>query len=800
MSPERRDLGRIFLVGGAALLLEVLLTRIAAVTLFANLAFGVIALSILGLAVGSGVAARRPSMSEEQSEARLRIALLLGAAFALLAALLATHLPLIPAQLSRGSEIAGSFLQRRRAFEADPAQARWVLIAILCVVQMLPFCAAGYVQAVLLDGESSRISRLYAADLAGATAGALLAVPLLRCFGGADAIGCVALTLIFAAVAGARAKLSRAERAAHGIIAGLALVTLTLGPFEIRHAAGFSEESIVAVDWSALARIGLYDLDGKNGGLRRSMLVVDNTSATDVAFAHDPSFDANLERIPYLLRPRGDVLVIGAGGGQEIETALATAPDRRRNVDAVELAAGEERLLRRYFGDRTDFLLDQPGVHYTIGDGRSFLEMSGRRWDVIEMKEVNFHSFAGQASSAWTPNLLFTAEGLHAELSHLSEGGLLAINRGLYGGGELESTLQLLVTMRRATDLLSLDLPSRLVIVDRPRSSGVQRMCVVARQPFSGAELDLVDTVSAVSGLTVVRTPRLPYAPLENVLSAPYDAVVRDIDARHHLLIEATTDDRPFGYQHLPFRAALLSARQNEGESPHTRLQRADFRFLTVTLLVLLLLTVAVVVLSARQVHRGRRLYALTLLSTCCLLGLGFMLIEVVLVERASLLLGHPTVGFVVVLTSMLLGLGVGSSLSPRVTEVRPSRAVIAALLVMGATALVVRIPLLEAPLRLHVVEDLRPWVLGALLLVLAVPLGLVLPSVLRLASVTASASVASCWSANGAASVFGTVTAALLVRTIGFSSTGLWASVSYAAALVLWLLVVRSAGAMTRL
>jgi hypothetical protein len=43
---RRGGSARIFLVGGAALLLEVLLTRIAAITLSANLASGVIALSI----------------------------------------------------------------------------------------------------------------------------------------------------------------------------------------------------------------------------------------------------------------------------------------------------------------------------------------------------------------------------------------------------------------------------------------------------------------------------------------------------------------------------------------------------------------------------------------------------------------------------------------------------------------------------------------------------------------------------------------------------------------------------------
>jgi hypothetical protein len=793
MSSEPRDCVRIFLVGGAALLLEVLLTRIAAVTLFANLAFGVIALSILGLSIGSGLAARNSSITDAARERSLRCALVVGAGFALLAALLSTWLPLIPDQLSRGGEIAGSFLQRRKAFEVNPGQARWTLIGLLCIVQMVPFCAAGYAQAVLLASASRRVSRLYAADLVGSTCGALLALPLLRWCGGADGIGCVALMLVAASACGEATKIAGRERDVHLGVAALGLATLLFSPFAIRHAAGFSEDSIVAVDWSALARIGLYDENGKNGGLRRSMLVVDNTSATDVAFARDRSFGQNLERIPYLLRPRGDVLVIGAGGGQEIETALATAPNRERNVDAVELAAGEERLLRRYFGARPDFLLDQPGVRYTIGDGRSYLEMSGRRWDVIEMKEVNFHSFAGQASSAWTPNLLFTAEGMQTELDHLGDEGLLAINRGLYGGGELESTLQLLITLRRATDRLSLDLAPRLVIVDRPRQKGVQRMCLVSRRPFTGAELDSIESISAASGLSVVRTPRAPDAPLENALSAPYEDVVREVYAQHHLVIEAATDDRPFGYEHLPFREALLGRSSSE-ESPHARLQRADFRFLTGALLLLFVLTTGVVATSARHVPPPRRGTAMAVLVACCLLGAGFMLCEVVLVERASLLLGHPTIGFVVVLTSMLLGLGIGSVVSARIVDASPVRAVAAAVTAVAAVASLVRLSILETPLRQYVSSELRPWILGAVLLMLAVPLGVLLPSLLRLASRTASATIEGCWSANGAASVFGTITAALFVRTVGFAFTGGLACACYATAVVIWLAVLGTA------
>jgi len=59
---------RMFALGAATLMLEVLLTRIAAVTLFANLAFAVIAVSLFGLACASAWAERKTFSDERERD------------------------------------------------------------------------------------------------------------------------------------------------------------------------------------------------------------------------------------------------------------------------------------------------------------------------------------------------------------------------------------------------------------------------------------------------------------------------------------------------------------------------------------------------------------------------------------------------------------------------------------------------------------------------------------------------------------------------------------------------------------
>jgi hypothetical protein len=783
-----------FALGAAVLMLEVLLTRVAAVTLFANLAFAVIALSLFGLAVGSAWAQTDSSASEEDQERQIRTSLLVAGAAALLAAILATKLPLVPDELSFQGHSATTFSQRRSAFNLDPLQIHWALIALLVVVQGVPFAMAGFAQARLLARAGHSVSLLYAVDLAGATLGALGALVALRHFGAANGVAFVAVLFVLSALIDGGAP-SRSVLAGAGGVVALGIALLVAFPLDIKHAAGFSETNVVAVDWSALARVGLYigvyRGHGGTGSLDESTLVVDNTSASEVAFAHDARFSENLERIPYLLRPDGDVLVIGAGGGQEIETALATAPGRQRRVDAVELADGEERLMRRFFGKRSDFLLDQPGVHYTIGDGRSFIEIATRRWDVIGMKEVNFHSFAGQAASAWSPSLLFTTEAVRTEIEHLTPEGLLAINRGMYFGGEMASTLQLISTIRSAAEQLGVELGPRLLLVDRPRPSGFQRLFVVAARPFTDAELDLALRTAEAQGLVVRRSPRTLYPPVEELVTAPYREALAHIRSDRGLLVEPTTDDHPFGQQQLPFLSALLGRDETAGVAD---LQRADARILTASAMLLLVLTAALIRSGTRKVKADVYFRALGQLAICALLGVGFMLLEVVLVERTSILLGHPTVAFVAVVTSMLCGLGVGSLLSGRFQpEGTTARSVVVGLLAVLVVEILAVSPVGAVSSVRAIGPALRPWIVGAALFLGAVPLGALLPSVIRLSIGFRAASTAACWSTNAAGSVLGTIAAALMVRTLGFSATGRTALCLYGLAVVLWLVQRRT-------
>src|SRR5512132_3517480 len=163
------------------------------------------------------------------------------------------------------------------------------------------------------------------------------------------------------------------------------------------------------------------------------------------------------------------------------------------------------------------------------------------------------------------------------------------------------------------------------------------------------------------------------------------------------------------------------------------------------------------------------------------------MLLEVALLQRFVLLLGHPVYSLTVTLFSLLLGTGLGSVLSRRIGAAGVRRAAIAA---CCAVALV---GLLWGSVLPAIVQAAIAWPLVlriALAVTLMTPAGMVmgipLPAGVRLLAATQPQLVAWAWGMNGALSVLGAILAVFIAMNWGFSVTLLCGAAVYAVAALL--------------
>ncbi|HUK32641.1 MAG TPA: hypothetical protein VLV86_01955, partial [Vicinamibacterales bacterium] len=167
-------------------------------------------------------------------------------------------------------------------------------------------------------------------------------------------------------------------------------------------------------------------------------------------------------------------------------------------------------------------------------------------------------------------------------------------------------------------------------------------------------------------------------------------------------------------------------------------------------------------------------------------LGAGFMLVEVSVLQRFVLLLGHPVYSLTVTLFSLLLGTGIGAAWSRRLHEPTLTRSTAFALILIALLGFV--IVLVATPLITWAIPFSRGVRIGIAVTML-VPIGIVLgvpmPAGLRLLSARAPQMLTWAWGINGALSVVGATVAIFLAMNWGFAATLMAASGTYLLGLV---------------
>ncbi len=754
--PLRVGLG-VGLVAGTTVALQVLLTRILGAELFYH--FGFLAISLALLGVGGGAIAvyvwadRFDRVELRRGLARWTVAYAAALALA----------PIVLVRLD---------------YRFDAIEAGFIAnLAAACVTCAVPFLLAGVAIALAVRGYTRAIGTVYAFDLAGAALGAVVVVPLLWLV---DApVLAVALALVAAAAAVLFAPpRAREARLSLGALAAAALV-LVLGattPLAYLDPVG---PDPAADRWTPLSRVLGYEppRPGANG-----IVIYDRVVGEVIPYRPgDPYPDwrrtqEGPQSIAFQLTGPGRTAIIGGGGGRDVLAALG----ERQQVDVIELNRGIREVVDEDLAATSGRPYSLPGVRTRIGDGRSTLARGDDRYDVVAIGFTDtFSANSGQAYALTEANL-YTVEAVDEYLDRLNPGGLLSLARPTRHSGDeaLRATVLSLEALRRR----GVADPQRHVVVIRGRYEVPFRVfeygtVLVSPTPFTDAQLAQVRRLAGERGTGLLSAPGGPHVgAFAGLAAAP------SLDAfcsAHPVDVCAPTDDRPFFF---------MAARPGDvigGAATTDQIGVPDpLVILAVTLALLLVLCALafVVPLLVRRERRGRPTAGS--LGFFAAIGVGFLLLEVVLIQRFVLFLGFPTYALSVVLFSLLLWTGAGALLSTR-AERSPRRALLVALaagcalIALSAFGLQ---PLLRALIDLPFAA--RVAVTVALLAPAGICLGMAMPIGLRRLDALHPAGVPWAWGVNGAASVLASVLGIWIAITAGFAVTTLVALACYLAAL----------------
>jgi Spermine/spermidine synthase domain len=473
--------------------------------------------------------------------------------------------------------------------------------------------------------------------------------------------------------------------------------------------------------------------------------------------------------IGYEITGPGDALIIGGGGGRDIYNALA----EDQTVDVIELNSAIVDVVDDNLGGLSGSPYSRDGVSTTVGDGRAILAASDETYDQIHIGFTDTLSANAAQGFALTENNLYTLEAFDEYFEHLNPQGILNVSRleRLVGDEAIRATVLTMAALERQ----GIDDPSEHMVVvrgtDRIGGFSAPYMTILARlEPFTEPELARIDDLADERGGGLAFAPGGPYTGAWQDLAEAdsWQAFCDD----YPLDICPPTDNKPFFFN----MRRLGSILHDQAEGYHYGVD--PYQILLVTLGILLVLSLA----PLRLARSGDRPKVPSLLYLAAI-GLGFLLLETVLIQRFVLFLGFPTYALSVVLFALLVFTGVGSAITSGLPHTRRTLVT-----VLGATVAIVVVSAFTLQPALRSLIDLRfpGRVIASIALLAPVGIALGMPMPLGLARFSAlyPNSVAYAWGVNGIASVLASVLGIVVAINFGYVVASLVAGACYALAL----------------
>lgn len=251
--------------------------------------------------------------------------------------------------------------------------------------------------------------------------------------------------------------------------------------------------------------------------------------------------------------------------------------------------------------------------------------------------------------------------------------------------------------------------------------------------------------------------------------------------------ISSCTDDRPFFFNYYRYSQMFEALLDPQASSAAIASYTSDMPVGHIVLFVSLVqITLLAAILIFLPLWRLRSTGVKTVgvwryFAFFGALGMGFMFVEIVLMQKMVIFLGHPIYAVSVVLSALLCFAGVGSLLASRIESL--SRANLKRL-VFAIIGLVIAVCILMN----YVMPALLGWSLGirivavtAMIAPIGIALGMPFPTGMRIVQANCPELLPWCWAINGFLSVFSSIFCIVGSMIVGFTVMMLAAALVYA-------------------
>jgi hypothetical protein len=759
-----------FLVSFSLLFLEILITRIFSYVLAANIAYLVISIALLGLGAGGVFDALRP-VAEPGIPRRLALLCLFGS-FSLVLVFIMISWIGFPTLI-------------------------WTGISVLLYYPLvfIPFFFLGLVLASVFRVRIQRVGFIYGINMAASGLGCLAAIALLRPMGAESELlaGAGLIALAGAFFATGRARLIRASC----LVMSLLFLLLSLQPDLVLSfkAAGMKPVEIYRhkwpdfkIDYSKWDPLGKVDVFSSEQNLlvfgdssyKTKGMTIDGLANTPVIpwgqnLYTTPFFKGSFYGQGYIAGHHPEkVLIIGLGGGVDVQAALHFGAKEIIGVEVnrsvIDAIKGP---LRDYLGD----LYQQPQVTIVHADGRHFIARSSEKYDLIQFTGVDTSSELQWGLNLHAESYLYTHEAFVDYFRHLEPGGILAMTWFDF----YPPRVMLRAAAIAATALADMgaEHPERHFIICQQSCF----VCMLVRPlPFTDEEIkDYAAKLKATEfkddifydfghikfkqdfSLYIRYAPGIEPPNAFTDLMQSFREGREDEFIRNYIYdISVTYDDQPFFWKYYSFQAKTKGVGLGLLLMILQLLQAAGFS--------LLFILYPLKILRSRDkinIPRSGMVAAYFVL-----LGLGYMFIEVCLMQRFAFYLGNPAYSIATILGGLLVSSGAGAAIFQKMTWSAKNMVVLAVVFIV---LILTGCYLFIVPRFVYETMDLSLVARTLSTLVWVMPLGLLMgipfPAGLRMVGASQEQAVPWGFGINAAASVVGTILCVFIAMEFNFTT-----------------------------
>jgi hypothetical protein len=802
----------------AALIFEIALTRVFAVTQFYHFAFMAVSLALLGYGASGSILAVFPALAQPRRWAFFAFAQALAT---LTAYLLSNSLPfdsysiawdarqvvylalsyfalVTPfffAGLVMGAVLAQSSLRgahsERSAAESKSATKQSPVSGIEMASR--PSTAQRKESAPLRTlAMTVESHHAYAANLIGSGAGCLLALAGLSRWGGVGAIVFAALVAMLSALGFQLASERRSNGFTAITLGAIALFAflvfqppdwfeLHLSPYkDLSAALRYPDAQILSTRWNASSRVdhvqseGIRSLPGlsftfRGSPPRQDALTFDGDDLTPIPLLEQAQANFApylLMSLPFILRPDADALILEPRGGPDVFLARRNGARTITAVEPNELALAA-----------ASAVYDDPGTQVVVAEPRAYVERSAAQFDVIDLALTAPYRPVTSGAYSLAEDYRLTVEAFEQYLARLKPNGIFAALRWLQSPPSEET--RLIGLAAEAVRNSGAD-PVQSIVALRGYSTV---LLLAKRGEFTSGELQAIRSFADARQFDLITAPDLQPGESNRYNVLPVDHYAR---LAHQVLTEPAslyatyafdltppTDDHPFfthffKWSQAPEVFATLGLTwQPFGGAGYFVL----IVLLAFSVIAALVLIVVPLMPHPRPLSRKRKgsfqergWGVKWTLAYFGLLGIGFLFVEIPLIQTFILLVGRPTIAFAVVLFALLVASGLGSLASRRMPWLGGAVGLTILIALYPALMRVLANAILLAPIEARVIAGtLALFPLGFLM-------GTLFPKGIAYLEDRAPALIPWAWGINGALSVISAIASALLALTFGFA------------------------------